>query len=489
MHDQTFTVSQLATMIRAALDTCFGEGVWVQGEIRSISRSRNGHVYFDLVETAGSAGRHNGDRPGSANPSARVSIVLFDDRRREVNEVIKDHGGSVRMDDGVRIRIHGYLDYYAPMGKLSLQMVTIDPAFTLGAMAGEREALLADLQRSGKLRANADRPLPTVPQRIGIVTSLGSAAHADIVKVFRRSGLAFTLVEVDTPVQGLRAERRIAAAVGTAADSGAELVILARGGGAKTDLAVFDHALVAEAIAAAPVAVICGIGHETDRSVADEVAHTTAATPTAAAAAIVAITKAFLARLNDHEQRLAHLGRRAAAAADQRLSHLRRRVATSAMTPLHLGNRSLDDSSRRLVQVSGRKTDKATALLHEASRRLVRASDRITDRAAARLGQAASQAAAAPLQVLRIASNRVDSAEARARALDPQRALARGWSITRGPGGHVVRSLAEAAPGTELSTLIADGTLTSTVTAARTATETSTAAAATTVTEAKTRDA
>jgi len=459
---ETLTVSQLGDVIRGVLDTCFDTGVWVQGEIRSINRSRNRHVYFDLVETADRAASYPSDGPGSANPVAKVSVVLFDERRREVNAVIQDHGGSVRMDDGVRIRIHGYLDYYPPMGKLSLQMVAIDPTFTLGALAGEREALLADLQRTGRLRANAARPLPAVPQRIGIVTSLGSAAHADIVKVFRRSGLAFTLLEVDTPVQGLGAERRIAAALRAAADADAELTVLARGGGAKTDLSAFDHALVAEAIAASPVPVFCGIGHEIDRSVADEVAHTATATPTAAAAAVVATSRAFLDRLDGHEQRLAHLGQRATAASRQRLDRLRQRAALGTTAPLSLGNQRLTSASRRLV----------------------RASERTTDKAAAQLDGATVRAMTAPRSILGAAARRVASVEAQVRALDPARALERGWSITRGPDGSVLRSVAEAAPGDELSTQVADGTLTSTVTALA-----GTAAAPRTVTETEARDA
>ncbi|NDH11633.1 MAG: exodeoxyribonuclease VII large subunit, partial [Actinobacteria bacterium] len=151
-------------------------------------------------------------------------------------------------------------------------MSAIDPTYTLGVLAAEREALLRRLSESGMLRANARHAVPAVPLRVGVVTSIGSAAHADITTVFERSERAFTLVEVDTAVQGAGAERSIAAAIRAAGEAGVDVVLVVRGGGSKTDLAVFDHADVADAIVHAPIPVFTGIGHEIDHSVADEVA-------------------------------------------------------------------------------------------------------------------------------------------------------------------------------------------------------------------------
>ncbi len=442
MDDATLSVSELAGLLRGALDMCFEAGVWVQGEIRSLTRSRSGHVYFDLVETPddnSSGGSAGGD--GSGAVIATISVALFADARERVNSIIKAHGNPMRMSDGVRIRIHGFLDYYPPMGRLQLKMASIDPEFTLGTMASARDALLAELARTGRLRANADRPLPAVPQRIGLVTSLGSAAHADMLRVFERSGLAFAIVEADTPVQGIGAERRIAAALRAVAAASCELVILARGGGAKTDLAVFDHAVVAEAIAGSAIPVFCGIGHEIDRSVADETAHTACATPTAAASAVVDIAEAWLARLAGHEQTLAHVGRRAATSAGRRL----------------------DGASRQLVRASGRVASSASGRLDQAAARAgVAARGRLRG-AAARLDPLAARAGVAARGILRGAQSRTDSAQARVRALDPALALARGWSITRSADGAVLRSVADAPPGTQISTRLADGTIASTV--------------------------
>ena len=232
MSDQTLTVSELGIAIRAALEQTMPYGVWVEGEIQGIRRSRNNHVYFDLIEPAETSG---------AAPVATVPVVLFRDTRDRVNRLLKRHGDPIRMTDGVRIRIQGMVDFYPPTGKLQLRMSAIDPTYTLGVLAAEREALLRQLAESGRLRANARPPVPAVPLRIGVVTSIGSAAHADVTTVFERSERAFTLVEIDTAVQGAGAERTIAAAIRAAVDAHVDIVLVVRGGGSKTDLAVFDH--------------------------------------------------------------------------------------------------------------------------------------------------------------------------------------------------------------------------------------------------------
>jgi len=434
MSDQTLSVSELGGVIRTALEQAIPYGVWVEGEIQGISRSRNGHVYFELIEPS--------ETPGSA-PVAAVPVVLFRDARDRVNRLLKRHGDPIRMTDGVRIRIQGMVDYYPPNGRIQLRMSAIDPTFTLGILAADREALLRRLSESGRLRANARHPLPAVPQRIAVVTSIGSAAHADITTVFERSRRSFTLVEIDTAVQGAGAEVHIAAAIRAAGAADVDVILVARGGGSKTDLAVFDHELVADAIADAPVPVFTGVGHDIDRSVADEVAHTAHTTPTAAAQAIVARIEEWLGRLTAREADLVHHARRAVAQAEARIRSHRTHAARAATAAL------------------GRADDR----LALASSRLRRSAVRSETTALAQLDRASARLALAGRHGLRAAELRLDAAAARTRALDPAVALARGWSITRGPDGAVVRSVAHLDSAAELTTQVADGTITSTITA------------------------
>ena len=433
MNDQTLTVSELGTLVRAALEQAMPYGVWVEGEIGGLTRSRNGHVYFDLIEPT--------DPPG-ATPAATVPVVLFRESRDRVNRLLKRHGDPIRMNDGVRIRIQGMVDFYPPQGRIQLRMSAIDPTYTLGRLAAERDAVMAMLAETGLLRANADQRLPPVPLRVGVVTSIGSAAHADITTVFDRSGLAFTLVEVDTAVQGTGAERGVAAALRAATEAGVDVVIVARGGGSKTDLATFDHEIVARAIATATTPVITGIGHDIDRSVADEVAHTATTTPTAAARTVVDRVNAWLGRLAEHEHAVITGGRRAIARAEHRVALVRRGIVGAALSAVDRADRRVGHDTARLARSARRADARSRAQL---------------DLAVARIDVARRHA-------LRRASDRIEVVEAKVRALDPAVALARGWSITRTDDGRLVRSIADLRVGTAISTRIADGTATSTIT-------------------------
>jgi len=403
VDDQTLTVSELGTVVRAALEVAMPYGVWVEGEISGITRSRNGHVYFDLTEPA--------DSPGAA-PLATVPVVLFRDNRDRVNRLLKRHGDPIRMSDGVRIRIQGMVDFYSPQGRIQFRMSAIDPTYTLGRLAAERDALMAALSADGILRANARNSIPAVPLRVGVVTSIGSAAHADITTVFER-----TQAEVD-------------------------VIIVARGGGSKTDLATFDHELVARAIAASPVPVITGVGHDIDRSVADEVAHTATTTPTAAAQLVVSRVAEWLARLAECEREVVAGGRRAVERADHRVELARRGVIAASLGA----------------------ADRADERLAHNSKRLARAARRADQRARAQLDLAVARIDVARRHALRRAEDRIGLVEARVRALDPAIALARGWSITRTDDGAVVRSVADLAPGTTITTRVADGSASSTIT-------------------------
>ena len=435
VNQETFSVVELCSLIRAVIEQTMPDDVWVEGEISGIHRARNGHVFFDLVEP--------GDGLGAA-PVATMPVVLFRESRERVNRLLKRHGDPIRMSDGVSVRIQGRVDYYPPSARVQLRMSSIDPTYTLGRLAAAKDALLAELSAEGVLRANASQLLASVPLRVGLVTSVGSAAHADISKVFKTSGMAFTVVEVDTPVQGSGAEVSVSAAIRTASHAGVDVLLIARGGGSKTDLSVFDHESVARAITSAAVPVVTGIGHDIDRSVADEVAHTAAATPTAAAQFVVAAVQGWLDRLGDHERSLAAAGRRAVQRADQRVEAVRSGVAVLTANALDRSDRLLAARSSRLV-------------------RTARSSQR---RADGQIAQSVARLEVAQRHGLATAVRRVAAMEAQVRALDPSLALKRGWSITRDGDGRVVGSVAGVESGDVVTTQLADGNLTSTITAA-----------------------
>ncbi|MCB1006829.1 MAG: exodeoxyribonuclease VII large subunit, partial [Acidimicrobiales bacterium] len=285
----TLTVSELSTRIGAVIRKGFGGPVWVEGEIHGLSRPASGHVYFDLVEPSATGRRQ----------AASVPVVLWESDKHGVNQTLKQSGAGLRMTDGLAVRIRGTVSFYNAQSRVQLQMSAIDPAYTLGRMAAERDRLLQALAAEGLLDANARRPLPAVPLRVGLVTSDGSAACEDFLHELEASALGFRVSVVHARVQGNLAAATVASALRVAADQDVDVVALVRGGGSRSDLAAFDSELIARAIAHLPVPVLTGVGHETDDSVADAVAHTRYKTPTACAAGLVDHVRRWCTRRDD----------------------------------------------------------------------------------------------------------------------------------------------------------------------------------------------
>ena len=263
--------------------------------------------------------------------------------------------------------------------------------------------------------------------------------------------------------QGAAAARRIKWALGQLSQLDVDVVVLARGGGSRADLAPFDTDLVARAIAAMPVPVITGVGHETDRSVADEVAYAACKTPTACARLLMGRVDEFVARLDDAAQRVSGRARQRVAMAARELDvasmHLARRAPAAAsreQAALERAHGRLDELARRRAGDAAARLDGCIRRVDELGRRATRDSGRVL---AGRERELATRA----LHHLDRARLRVDGSEAVVRALDPRRVLERGYSITRDEAGRVVKRAAVLTTGTVLETEVAEGRVTSRV--------------------------
>ena len=449
----TYDVAELLAMLAGTVEAAFPDEIWIRGQIRNLNRSRKGHVYFDLVTPA----------PAGRNPQDSLPVVLFDWYRKVVNRILGP-GAAGQMIDGVEVRIRGQVSVYRARGQLQLQMKTIDPAYTLSRLADQRDRLLGELAAAGLLERNKACRLGVLPLHVGLVTSAGSAAAADFCEVLAASGIGWRVTVVDTPVQGFGCEQRIAAALELAARHGVDVIALVRGGGARTELAPFDSAAVAHAVASRSVPVLTGIGHEIDRSVADVVAHTAHNTPTACATALVAhagrfdraslevwrrIERTVAGRLALDRRRLSDAAERAGEAVAVSCRNARSDVRRLALDIGRAARHGAERAGWRLDGRQARAADRAAAHLVTHRRRL--------DNIAGRLRLDASSALGAQSRV-------VDALEAQVRAYDPQRALDRGWSITTDGSGRLLRSVREVAPGARLRTRLRDGTVTSTAT-------------------------
>ena len=401
------SVSRLGSLIKDGLAVLFPEEFWVEGQITNLRTPRSGHTYLDLVEPS--------DEPGRP-PVAAFSVVLWKQTKVGIDRTLAE-AGDLTLGDDLQVRIRASIDFYPPHGRLQLKMTGVDPGFTLGLMAAQRERLLLALATEGILGRNASLALSEPALRIGLVTSIGSAAHADFCTELERSGIAFDLIERDTRVQGDGAAIDIAEGLRIVATYGPDVIALVRGGGSAVDLSVFDAEVVARTIAGLAVPVLTGIGHEIDRSIADEVAHTSYKTPTACAAALVGAARVFA----------------------DRISALRTAIADHA-------HRAIDMADRQRTDLAGRTIRAANAVLRHH-----------TDLLAAGQSRLLHTASALPQRH----RERLDALGARLRALDPAMVLARGWSITRLSDGTLVRSPQDVSDGDTLVTALADGTVTS----------------------------
>jgi len=455
--DRTFSVAEFGQLINDVLNHTFPHDLWIQGEVRDMTRAGSGHVYFTLVDAAPKPGRQ---------PDAALSVVLFEGTKRTINAQIKRSGGGMRIDDGISVRIRGVPDFYAPGGKLSLRMTGIDPAYTLGQLAVSRDRLLRMLADEDLLHANLARPVPGLPLHVGLVTANGSAAKADFLHELEQSDVAFRVAFSPSPVQGSDAAARIAAAIRSCELRGVDVIAVVRGGGARTDLAAFDDEVVARAIAGCSIPVFTGIGHEIDTAVADEVAHLALKTPTACAAHVVGLVR-------EAENTATALWNRVTVKAADLLSATDAELTGAAFNAREFATSALRDADTRAVTAARQVRDLTSSQLDRSSHRLTGhfATARLLsrhrlDNADAGIRRVAQRVGRAGRVGIQAANRRVDNAHFQARLLDPERALARGWSITTDANGAVVRSVADTQTGSQLTTRLADGTIASTVDAA-----------------------
>ncbi|RKZ14093.1 exodeoxyribonuclease VII large subunit, partial [bacterium] len=380
------------------------------------------------------------------------------------------------------VRIRCRIGFYPPWGKFQLAMVGVDPSFTLGQMAANRERILRLLASEGLLERNAQLEFPLVPRRIGLVTSVGSAAYNDFIDEIGASDCAFQVLACDARVQGAQAEATVVASIRTLARRHCDVIVVVRGGGSRSDLAGFDSESIARAIALCPVPVLTGIGHEIDTSLADVVAHKDFKTPTACADFLVDRVHEALARFEELWQAIGDNALEHTAAELAELGSTARSVSRLAGHALQLRERDLVAMRRSLgrqalhaVERGGEQLRRGLDRLHERSRLRIRAEDsrlyyaqrRLSpermrqdfDRRRTELDRARQRLKLPALRRLREQSRRLDAARSTVRALDPQRVLERGYALALDDAGKAVNTVAGLGKGDRLGIRLADGSL------------------------------
>jgi exodeoxyribonuclease VII large subunit len=427
----------------------------VAGEVQRLRQGPRGHLYFELIE--------KGDDDAIVG---KLDAVIWSADFQRVRRMLA--ATDQRLAEGLQIRCRGGLDFYGAGGRLQLTVREIDPTFTLGLLELRRRETLAALAAAGLMERNRAVALAELPLVVALITSDGSAAYHDFLSGLRDSGYGFRVLFVHAAVQGRDAEGQVVSALtALAAIGGIDCAVLIRGGGSRTDLAAFDSRAIAEAIARAPFPVLTGLGHEIDRSIADQVAHTAFKTPTMVAEYLVERVARLDLAVEEIRRSLCREGARPLARAREALGRAERGVSLARLRLAGAGAR-IEEHARALarfgksaLRLAGRRGDEVRGRLATAAPRGIERAERERRR----LGERLSGTARGHLREARAT---LQGLERLATQLDPQRTLERGWSITRDAAGRLLRHPDQVRSGTLLSSQLAGGLVCSRVEAGAT---------------------
>ena len=410
--------------------------VWIEGEISNFSRPASGHWYFTLKDR-----------------DSQVRCAMFRGR----NALLR-----FAPADGQRVMARARVTLFEPRGEYQLQVEHLEDS-GVGALRREYERLKARLEAEGLFEASKKRPLPTVPNSIGVVTSPTGAAIRDILNILGRRFPAARVIIYPTTVQGRDAVPQLLDALSLAAiRNECDVLIVARGGGSIEDLWAFNDETVARAIRAMPMPVVTGIGHEVDFTIADFVADLRAPTPSGAAELVVPDGTTWRTGFARLAQRLLQALRRQLRNDGDYLVAMRRRLALA-----HPGQR-LRQNAQRLDELEQRLGSRVQLLLSDRrhrlqtlTTRLARTSpkaevQRLTHRHAVldeRLRRALPQRLEALRQTLGTLARTLD-------AVSPLATLDRGFAlVTRVDDGALLRDASSVNAGDLIDARLAKGTL------------------------------
>ena len=415
------TVSELNRMARRALESLLPL-LWVEGEVSNFTRAASGHWYFSLKDAA-----------------AQVRCVMFRGRTQFAD---------FTPANGDHVEIRALPSLYEARGEFQLGAEQIRRAGA-GRLYEAFLRLKAKLDAEGLFDPARKRTLPRFPRTLGVVTSPQAAALHDVLTALARRLPGLPVIVYPTPVQGAGADAQIAAAIRTAGERAeCDVLLVCRGGGSLEDLWAFNDEAVARAIAASPMPVVSGVGHETDFTLADFAADLRAPTPTAAAELASPSRHELLQQLDHLARQLRHRMERKQHGEMQRVDYLARRLVHPA-EQLRRRQLGLDQLAQRLHNATRTRLTRERLRIAQLNQRLVTPIHLIRreQQSLEALGRRAQRAIEAGLVRRRLDLARLSSSLAH---LNPEGVLARGYSIVQLEGGAVVQDAASLAAGDAL---------------------------------------
>ncbi len=404
-----YTVSEINALARDVLESSFHD-VWVEGEISNLRSPGSGHLYFTLKDAA-----------------SQISAVLF---RSQASQL------RFRLEDGLKVLARGRISLYEARGTFQINCQWMEPAGK-GSLQLAFEQLKKRLAAEGLFDASRKRPVPALPQRIGVITSPAGAALRDFLHVLDRRYANVRITIHPVRVQGDEAAPEIAEALRRMNRLAAfDVLVICRGGGSLEDLWPFNEEVVARAVADSRIPVISAVGHEIDFTICDFVADLRAATPSAAAEMVVASKEELTDRIGSLDVRMRSAVRHIHRDLRERVGRLgRSRALLSTRSRLDLLFQRLDEGRQEMREALRR-------LLRERQQRLGRAREGVSPRilsaaVAARRQQADHLIRRAELGARRIGEEKRERFSALAsllNSLSPLSVLERGYALCLVPG-------------------------------------------------------
>ncbi len=427
MSKEFLTISELNTLIKEVLNFGFPNVVWICGEIQNFDRNKHkNHIFFELCEKD----------PLSKDIVARIGLVIFGGRKSYIDEILRGSENAFQLKDDIEVKFLCKIDFYPPHGAVRLIVESIDPVYTLGKIAQERQRLIALLKQNGTLEKNKQLLFPMVPLKIGVITAYDSAAYNDFISELRASGFRFKILLRNSLMQGKNACDSVCEALQYFNRmKHLDVIVITRGGGSIAELSCFDSQLIAEKIAASRWPVISGIGHEINTTITDLAAHTYAKTPTAIAQFLVERINDFLVQMEEQEDRVFELIK-------QRLENEKQRLRTMAMDVHHQAIDYFKIHSQMLVRLSSALRRQPLQFLDTEKKDLNNEHSVFFKNIKNRLHGIRSD---------------VKNYERHINLIHPKNTLKRGFTITRAEDGSLVRRVEQVSRDAKILTELVDG--------------------------------
>ena len=429
-----WTVRNLVAAVRTNIEREFSDA-WVEGEISNFRAHDSGHLYFTLKDQ-----------------NSQLSAVMFRSQARLLR---------FRPGNGMQVVVRGRITIYEDRGQLQISAEYIEPKGA-GALQIAFEQLKTKLEAEGLFDAARKKPIPTLPRRIGIVTSPQAAALRDVLNVLRRRHHTANILIFPAQVQGEAAALEVSAGIRYFNKArNVDVIIVARGGGSAEDLSAFNHEGLARSIAGSDIPVISAIGHETDFTIIDFVADLRAATPSAAAELVIRSLQEVEEQAEGLRLRLTRAMRYRLLIGRQALTQLAQHGAFARMMDgINRRQQRLDDLRFRLerAQRNGlerhrRRLEMASAAVRHYDMRRVLASMR------RELAMKVSGMLAAARTLLLHNGARLNQLSGRLEALSPVAILERGYALVFDAAGNLVKDAMQVKPGDPITARLAKGAI------------------------------